>query len=257
MSITSLRTIAACLGVALGALASGHTNAALSLVNDDFETGGLSGWSTLGSAFATPSTSVTTFDGTLWTIGAAGTAMAQLNSNGASISAIESSLGLASGALNALNSNPDGGSLTNGAALYQSFTASAGDSIAFAWDYVARDYVPFNDPAFAILIGPDLLASITVLASIHGLGIPVGTSGHSGWQSYSRTLTQTGTYTIAFVTTNDKDQILDSALFIDNPAGTCTPACPPPLSSVPEPGSMALLGIGLGGLAAGRRRRAS
>jgi hypothetical protein len=249
---TIKKGVAGALAVA-GILSAGPAGAAI--INGDFETGNLSGWTAIGAAFATGSTSVTTFDSTVWTIGAAGTTMAQMNSDGAGIATIESTLGLASGSLNAFNTNPDGGSLTNGAAIYQSFTANAGDSISFAWDYVARDYVPYNDPAFAILIGPDLLASITVLASTHGLGIPVGTSGHSGWQTFSQTLTQTGSYTIAFVTTNDKDEVLDSALFIDDTAGSCTPACPPPVNGVPEPGSMALVGLGLAGFGLMKRRK--
>jgi hypothetical protein len=177
--------------------------------------------------------------------------MAQLVSNGAPISSIESTLGIAPGTLDALNTNPDSGTLTNGSALYQSFSGNAGDTLSFSWDYVATDYIPYNDPSFALLIGPS--NSVSVLASIHGLGLPVGTSGHSGWQSYSATLGSSGNYTLAFVTTNDKDEILDSHLFIDNVAGSCNPTCPPPVNKVPEPGTLAIFGLGLAMLAVRRK----
>lgn len=241
-----LKKIPAILLVASGLIAGPASAAAINLFNNDFETGSLTSWNTIGSVFATGSTTVTTFDNTVWSISAAGTTMAQLQSNGAAVSTIESTLGLAAGTLDALNTNPDGGALTNGAALYQSFTGNAGDTVSFAWDYVATDYIPFNDPSFALLLGPS--SSITVLASIQGLGMPVGTSGHSGWQNYSATLGSSGTYTLAFVTTNDKDQVLDSNLFIDNVAGSAT-------NNVPEPGTLAIVGLGLAMLAFRRKDR--
>ena len=64
----------ASLAVAACLIAPGNASAALiSLVNGDFETGSLSGWSTVGNVVATPSTTVTTHDGIVWAIGAAGT----------------------------------------------------------------------------------------------------------------------------------------------------------------------------------------
>lgn len=223
-------------------------------LNQGFESG-LTNWTTVGDVVATPSTSVTTFNSVVWIINAFETTMAQLNPS-ASIATIETAIGVAAGALNTLNTNPSGGNLTDAAAIYQTFAGTAGQTVTQFFNYVATDYIPFNDPAYAVIVNQDTSATeiINVLASIHGQGIAVGTSGNTGWNQFSYTLPANANYLLAFVTTNDKDTVLDSVLFLDNNAGTCIPNCPS-LVATPEPASLSLLALGTAALLGLRRRR--
>lgn len=207
-------------------LATGSAMAApISLINQGFETGDLSGWDTIGQVIATGPTTVVTNNGTNYLISPNESSMAFLDSFGASVSEIEGFFGIASGSLNATQTPFGNGSLTNGSAISQSFVASAGDTIDMSWNYAARDYIPYTDPSFAVLIAPDGTTQIETLASTTGPGLATGSDGISGVFSFAEELTQDGEYTIGFAVTNSSDTILNATLFLDDAAGECNPSC--------------------------------
>lgn len=229
--------------------------AQIELVNHDFETGDLTGWQSIGDVSAAGATNVETNNGTNYLISPNGSTMAHLNSNGATVSEIETFLGIAQGSLFAAQDTGDtvnngggfpggdddfpGGDddfpedyeqdgnyeLTNGSAIFQSFSANAGDTVAMSWNYVARDYIPYTDPSFAVLIAPDGETLIEVLASTTGPGLPTGSDGISGVFSFAQELDQTGEYKLGFAVTNSGDTVLDAALFLDDAPGDCNPSC--------------------------------
>lgn len=211
------------LTISLTALMGTTSAAPISLINQNFETGNLSGWNTLGEVSAVGETNVTTNNGTNYLISPNETTMAFLDSFGATVNQIESFLGIETGSLDANAGISQ--SLTNGSAISQSFFANAGDTVDMSWNYVARDYIPFSDPSFAVLVAPDGTAIIDVLASTTGPGFTTGSDGISGVFSFAQLLDQAGEYTLGFATTNSSDQVLNSTLFLDDAAGECNPSC--------------------------------
>lgn len=209
------------LAISLAACLNNVSATPITLVNQGFETGDLTGWSTVGEVSAVGETSVTTNNGTNYALSPNDTTMAFLDSFGATVSEIESFLGLSSGSL----SDTANSTLTNGSAISQSFQASAGDTIDMSWNYVARDYIPFTDPSFSVLIAPDGSAIVDVLSSTTGPGLATGSDGISGVFSFAELLTQTGEYTLGFAVTNSSDTVLNAALFLDDEAGACNPSC--------------------------------
>ncbi|MBI5430614.1 MAG: NF038132 family protein [Nitrosomonadales bacterium] len=180
---------------------------------------------------------------------------------------------------------------TDGSRLQSSvFSASAGDALAFQFNYVTSDGAGYADYAWSRLLDSSLNEVALLFTarttpsgnSVPGFGMPAiaatispsvvtitygstwaplgGYSGgcwstgcgHSGWVSSAFNIASSGNYILEFGVVDYIDGIYDSGLAFDG-----ITIGGKPIEDIPEPASLALLGIGLAGLGAMRRRKAT
>lgn len=185
------------------------------------------------------------------------------------------------------------GSETNGSRARTSlFSASAGDDLEFYFNYVTSDGAGFADYAWVRLLNSSLSQVALLFTArttpggdtVPGFGMPalapgvvldpattpiiaggpawspLGSSsgtcfstgcGYTGWIGMTYEIAAAGNYYLEFGVVNWSDSAFDSGLAFD---GILVGGVPID-GTVPEPASLALLGIGLAGLGAMRRRK--
>lgn len=186
------------------------------------------------------------------------------------------------------------GAETNGTVLRSSvFSAKAADELAYHFNFVTSDGAGFADYAWSRLFtASNNLVALLFTArttpngnSVPGFGMPaiaatidpatvviqsgttwspLGSSsgrcfstgcGHTGWVQSTYEIADAGNYYLEFGVVNWADTAFQTGMAIDGILVGGEPIDPEEPNGVPEPGSLALLGLGLLGLSASRRRR--
>jgi hypothetical protein len=224
---------------ALCALTFGPGWAGASLINNSFETGDLTGYSTSGnnSVQTAASSGVTPTDGS-------DEALSQSDGTGTTTDpgSLETFFGLAPGTLDALAA-PSPFGATEGSGFEQTFLSSAG-TLTFDADFATNEFPasnnPFNDYAFYTVDGVATKIA-DVDTGVFSGGATSDFTSSTGYQAVSVSL-GAGTHTIGFGVVDVFDTGGDSGLFVDdilapdtgNQGGGSQP------SGVPEPVNAAM-----------------
>ncbi len=173
--------------------------------NPGFETGDFTGWLYAGTAAAV---------GAGYGSGPTEGSVQAVLTNGSgsvSVTSLEAFLGLSAGTVIALGN----GNATEGSAIKQSFSATAGDMFAFDWNFLTGEETPspFNDFAFVVFNG--------MLQDLADTGFsPFALSAapffsETGFRSFCFTATG-ATDTVGIGVVDVRDSVVDSGVLIDH-----------------------------------------
>jgi len=234
------------------------TGSSVSMPDAGFEDGTLTGWSrgsqtgTLGSSITGNGTGVTVFTGSRTFV--YGTRSWTFSPNNATYAALlqpkgeqtftqaTSALGLSgtqtSQITQMLSSQASTtglgqGNPTDAAWITREVQLTAGITYTMSWNYMATDYVPYNDGSITSLV-PVSVASTPVITvnnfeqsyallgfTNQGTGdYSTGSYGSTGWQMSTYEVSVSGTYKLGFTSFNLDDQGLPPVLMVDDAIGT-------------------------------------
>ena len=240
----------------LTANATGNT---VSIPDAGFEDGTLTGWSrgsqtgTLGNSITGTGTGVTVFSGSRTFAYGAGSSWT-FSPNNATYAALlqpkgEQTFAQATAALGlsgtqtseitqmlssqASTTGLGGGNPTDAAWITREVELTAGVTYTMSWNYIATDYVPYNDGSITSLV-PVTVSSTPVVTvnnfersyALLGFTNPgtgdysTGSYGSTGWQMSTYEVSVTGTYKLGFAVFNLDDTALSPVLMVDSELGS-------------------------------------
>lgn len=130
--------------------------------------------------------------------------------------ALETFLGQTPGTIDGLGN----GNATEGSAIKQTFSASAGQTVTLNWNFLTNEFTPstlYNDFAFVSvrpLGGTSTLADTN--SSFSTIGGSTGFNNQTGYNTFSYEIPTTGTYTLGLGVVDVGDRIVNSSLLVDN-----------------------------------------
>ncbi|MGB3534843.1 MAG: SdrD B-like domain-containing protein [Microcoleaceae cyanobacterium] len=177
--------------------------------NGGFETADFDGWETIGIA-----TIETNDFGSDPTEGTNQALITNSDSEGVVTDAdLETFLNLTPGTLDSLGN----GDVTEGSAIAQTVTVSAGDQLSFDWNYLTNEgnESSFNDFAFISIESEDsqIIADTFSFLDVSDTGL---FPQETGYNSFNYTFENGGTYTIGIGVVDVGDIGVDTGLLVDN-----------------------------------------